>query len=344
MAGRGPRMVSGLEIARIATGAFTHGGGMYFASTATSAVKTGFKVRDTIVDTVLGVWEDFVAQIPFIIGGLILILLTWFASFLVSRYGKRVMSRWALRASMRELLVRLINIGVWVLGLLLSAMVAFPGMTPAKALGALGVASIAVGFAFKDIFENFFAGILLLWSFPFEPGDFIECQGLMGKVEEVTIRNTVIRKVSGELVVTPNSILFKNPVHVLTNRSRRRVTITSGIAYGENIGEAVKVIEEAVRGCGTVDGSRDVEVLPREFGSSSIDIEVAWWTGSRPIDIRRSRAEVVEAVKSSLDGAGIEIPFPYRTLTFKGPVETRPAAGSGSGEEAASSGPSQEDP
>ena len=304
-------------------GPFTHCTLPHFASTSTGVVDTGFKISDTIYATVIGVWEEFVAQIPFIIGGLIIILLTWLAAFAISRYGKRAMKRWTLRPSMRELLVRLISIGVWVFGLLLAAMVMFPGMTPSKALGALGVASIAIGFAFKDIFENFFAGILLLWSFPFEPGDFIECQGLMGKVEEVTIRNTVIRKVSGELVVIPNSILFKNPVHVLTNHDRRRVTIMSGVAYGEDVGKAVQVMEDAVSGCDSVDRSRDIEVFPKEFGSSSIDIEVAWWTGSRPIDIRRSRAEVVRAIKGALDTAGIEIPFPYRTLTFKGPVETR---------------------
>lgn len=58
-----------------------------------------------------------------------------------------------------------------------------------------------------------------------------------------------------------------------------------------------------------------------EFGSSSINFEVTWWTGSTPLDVRRSRDEVVAKVKHSLDEAGIEIPYPYRTLTFKQPLE-----------------------
>jgi small-conductance mechanosensitive channel len=67
----------------------------------------------------------------------------------------------------------------------------------------------------------------------------------------------------------------------------------------------------------------EIQIFPQAFGSSSIDIEVAWWTDPLPVDIRRSRAEVVTAVKSALDDAGIEIPFPYRTLTFKESLLTK---------------------
>ncbi|WP_348520808.1 mechanosensitive ion channel family protein [Algicella marina] len=66
------------------------------------------------------------------------------------------------------------------------------------------------------------------------------------------------------------------------------------------------------------DDVRDVQVFAKEFGASSIDFEITWWTGSRPVDIRASRDQVVAAVKRALDDADIEIPFPYRTLTFKG--------------------------
>jgi len=104
-------------------------------------------------------------------------------------------------------------------------MVLFPGLTLSRALRALGLVSIAVGLAFKDIFENSFAGILLLWRFPFENGDYIECEGLEGRVEEILIRMTKIGKTTGEAVVVPNSFLFKISVNVLTDRGSRRITI-----------------------------------------------------------------------------------------------------------------------
>lgn len=277
-------------------------------------------VADSIRSTVLDVWTAFLGHIPFLVAGVLVLLFTWGAVKAVEAASTRMLSRARMRRSLRDLLVRLISIGVWALGFLLAAMVMFPGLTPARALGALGLVSIAVGLAFKDIFENFFAGILILWRFPFERGDFIECEGLVGSVDDVSVRMTVIRKTTGELVVVPNSMLFKNPVQILTHGEERRVTVITGIAYGEDVSKAVEVIRKAVEGCESVRSERPVQIFPQAFGSSSIDIEVTWWTGAKPVDLRKSRGEVVTAVKSALDDAGIEIPFPYRTLVFKEPI------------------------
>ncbi len=278
------------------------------------------EVAQTLRETLINIWENFLEHTPYLLAGILVLILTWVVTNLFSKLGHRLFSFRKLRRSLQELIIRLITIGIWISGLLLAAMFWFPGLTPTTALGGLGIVSIAVGFAFQDIFENFFAGILLLWRFPFESGDFIECQGITGKVESVNIRMTEIRLTTGELVLIPNSTLFKNPVNVLTNKPYRRVTIITGVAYAEDVSESVAVIEKAVKNCRTVEQSEPVEVFPQGFGSSSIDIEVTWWTGNKPVDIRRSRGEVVTAVKKALDEAGIEIPFPYRTLTFNEPL------------------------
>ncbi|GAB4515121.1 MAG: hypothetical protein Tsb0013_19590 [Phycisphaerales bacterium] len=216
--------------------------------------------------------------------------------------------------------------GCW---LLLAAMVMFPGLTPSKALAGLGIGSIAVGLAFKDIFENFFAGVLILWRFPFEPGDWIEVKGIEGRVIDVTVRNTVLRTVRGELVVIPNADLYKNPVDVLTNRDLRRIEEVCGVAYGEDVDAARDVIEEAVSSCESVSGAHEVQVFVRGFNTSSIDFEVAWWTGSTPLDRRRSRDEVLSSVKRALDDAGIEIPFPQRSVWFRSGLDVSKVDGDG---------------
>lgn len=105
------------------------------------------------------------------------------------------------------------------------------------------------------------------------------------------------------------------------------MSIDAGVAYGEQVAPSREVIRKAVESCESVAGDRPVEIFAREFADSAIVFEVAWWTGSRPLDQRRSRDEVVEAIKSSLDNAGIEIPFPYRTLTFKQPLRLERAEG-----------------
>lgn len=197
--------------------------------------------------------------------------------------------------------------------------------SPTCALGGVGLLSVAVGFAFRDMFENFFAGILLLWKFPFENGDYVRCLDVEGQVENISVRMTQIRQVTGELIVVPNSFLFKNPVHVLTDKSTRRTTLTVKIAYDEQADKAIPVIEKAVMDCKTVDKNLPMEVFMVEFASSSVDIEVTWWADSTPLGQRRSCNEVVTAIKRALDAANIEIPYPYRTLVFKNPLSTEPA-------------------
>lgn len=264
--------------------------------------------------------RDFLIRLPLLIAAAIVLVFTVLTVKLVGWALYRILDRRRLRTSLKDLLLQLTSIGLWVLGLLIATVVAFPGMTPSKAITVLGLGSVAIGFAFKDIFENFFAGILILWGYPFDRGDFIETGEIIGKVEQITIRNTLIRRLDGELAVVPNAQLFKNTVDVLTSQPQRRVRIICGVAYGEKVDEAREVIREAVVACESITGVRTVEVFAKEFGDSSINFEVAWWTGAKPIDIRHSRDEVVGAIKAALDSAGIEIPFPYRTLTFKDPA------------------------
>ncbi|WP_233148227.1 mechanosensitive ion channel family protein [Rhodopirellula sp. MGV] len=264
-----------------------------------------------------GLWTDFLRRTPLLIAGVFTIFLTALMSKVVAWGLTKLFEKQSrIRTSLRDLIFQLVTIAVWIAGLLVTAVVVFPGMTPTRALTLLGVGSVAIGFAFKDIFENFFAGILILWRYPFDMGDFISSDDLVGQVEEITIRNTMIRRLDGELSVVPNATLFKNTVDVLTDKHHRRVRLICGVAYGEDVDRSRDVIAEAVRHCLTVDGDRLVEVFAKEFADSSINFEVAWWTGSTPGEVRRSRDEVVSAIKSALDREGIEIPFPYRTLTF----------------------------
>jgi small-conductance mechanosensitive channel len=280
------------------------------------------EVAVSIQTTLLKMWSDFVDHIPFLAAGLLALIVTWSAAAFFSRIFERILRRSKLRWSLQSLILRFIVIAIWVVGFLMAAIIVFPGLTPSKALGTMGIASIAIGFAFKDIFENFLAGILILWRFPFENNDYIECQGISGRVEDISVRMTRIRLISGELIVMPNSVLLKNPVEVLNIQNKRRVTLTTGVAYSEDLEDAIEVIEDALKTCSSVKQDEEIQVFPQAFGSSSIDIEVTWWTDPLPVDIRRSRGEVVTSIKRALDDAGIEIPFPYRTLTFKEELRT----------------------
>jgi small conductance mechanosensitive channel len=271
----------------------------------------------TVLKSLATLWKDTLNHLPLLVAGLLVLILTWVASWIVNWILSSLLSRWRMRRSLKDLLRNLAGLGVWVVGILIAAVVTFPGMTPAKVFTILGVGSIAIGFAFKDIFENFFAGVLILWRFPFDPGDYIQCGDIEGTVEDTTIRMTAIRQTNGELVVIPNGVLFKNAVNIWTNLDHRRITIICGVEYEADIATARQTIQKAVSNCQSVNKQKDIEIFAQEFAASSINFEVTWWTGPRPLDERRSRDEVVQQVKSALDAKQIGIPFPQRTLNFK---------------------------
>ncbi|MBO6783735.1 MAG: mechanosensitive ion channel [Alphaproteobacteria bacterium] len=273
-----------------------------------------------IQDTVRGFLESLISSTPQIVAAIIALVLTWAIARFGGRLLRRALGRSDMRRSLADVLQKLFSTLVWIGGILVAATIAFPSLTPAKIVTAVGLGSIAIGFAFKDIFENFVAGILILFREPFRLNDFIECDDFEGVVEEVTIRDTHIRQSDGQRVVLPNAMLFKEPVTVRTDRDVRRTTVMCGVGYGEDVDAAREVICKAVEGVESVRQDEPVQIFAQAFGASSIDFEVTWWTGSKPREIRESRDQVVAAVKRALDDAGIEIPFPYRTLTFTEPL------------------------
>ena len=261
--------------------------------------------------------RDTIALLPQIAVATLVLILTWAIAALGRSLVTRTLSRTKLRPSLQDLFTLLTSILIWVFGIMI-------GLTPASILAGLGIGSVAIGFAFKDVFENFLAGIIILFRREMRMGDHIECEGIEGKVAHIAIRESHIRQTDGQLVIVPNAMLFKNPVYVRTDQKHRRQTVICGVAYDVDLNEARTVIFKAVESCETVEqGDHPIQIFAQEFGDSSINFEVTWWTGSVPVEQRRSRDEVVTAVKRALDDAGLEIPFPYRTLTFKEPLPLR---------------------
>ncbi len=272
--------------------------------------------------------EGAIQHLPNIVAAVALILGTWLLSRLARRITSKVLSGESASRSLALAIRKLVTIAVWTSGLALATIVLFPSVKPSNLIAGLGLGSVAIGFAFKDIFENFFAGMLILLRQPFSIDDHIKVDGIEGVVENITIRDTLVRQTDGQPVVIPNSVLFKNPVTVRTERDTRRVTVMCGVAYDEDVDAARDVISDAVKSVDSVNKDKPIQVFAQSFGASSIDFEVTWWTGSKPVDIRTSRDAVVAQVKRALDEAEIEIPFPYQTLTFHEPLPVQQIAAS----------------
>ncbi|NNE49473.1 MAG: mechanosensitive ion channel family protein [Altererythrobacter sp.] len=269
---------------------------------------------------VTAMMDGFVQSIPLIVVAIIILLLTGLVAGFAVKIADRITGKADVRPSLRNLVETLVKLAIWLFGVMLAAIVVFPDLTPGSLFAGLGIGAVAIGFAFQDIFENFLAGVLIMLRQKMRIGDTIECEGIEGKVEHITLRETHVRALSGELTVVPNSILFKNPVEILTDQEQRRFDVVVGVAYDSNLDQAAEVIRKSVESVDGIILDKGIDVFAQEFNSCSVDFKVRWWTGSTNRDGHESRDKVIRAIKQGLDNAGIEIPFPYVTHTFKGAV------------------------
>lgn len=273
------------------------------------------------VAIVLQALEDmvrgFFASLPQIGIAIVVLILTLIAARIVRTVVASVMKRTGVRRALITLATNLVGIVAWIFGIAIAVMIVFPSVTPAQFIAGLGLTSVAIGFAFKDVFENFLAGVIILGRDKMQIGDFIECEGVEGRIENIWIRETHVRKVDGELVIVPNAFLFKNPLYILTDQNLRRQELSIGVDYATDLTRARDAMIEAMKGCSSIDTSRDIEVKFVGFGASSLDFRLLWWTDSQPRQQRDSFDEVGFAIKAALDKAEITIPFPQNTVSLR---------------------------
>lgn len=273
---------------------------------------------NTLIEEVQGKLVELTAQLLFLLPGIIfallILLFTRTAANIVRRGVRKVSVRILNSLSLQSLLVQTSYVATWVFGILLACTIAFQDLGFSDIIGLLGLGSVAIGFAFQDIFKNFLAGILLLIQEPFSIGDQIIVSDFEGTVEEIALRSTQIRTYQGELVVVPNSIVFASPVTVNTGKPQRRTDLAIGVDYNTPLPHAVSTLAEAAKSVEEVYPNPSVEVDIVGFGDSSIDMVVRYWTNPQQKSVRRIRTQVILALKKACDEADINIPYPIRTV------------------------------
>jgi small-conductance mechanosensitive channel len=266
--------------------------------------------------------NSLIAALPRFLVGAVIVGIAFFVGKLVRAAVRRYAHRRREGGSFELAIGRLVMAAAILVGILIGATVAFPTFTPADMVSALGIGGIAIGFAFKDIFQNFLAGILLLITKPFIVGDQIEYKDYEGTVEDIQTRATMIKTYDGRRVVIPNAELFINPVTVNTAFPQRRWEYDIGIGYGDDIEKARKIILDVLRDVETVDPDPQADAIVIKLDESSVNIRARWWSSSRIADVLLGQDKVLTEVKSRLQGAGIDLPYPTRQVLFHDQTES----------------------
>lgn len=183
-------------------------------------------------------------------------------------------------------------------------------------LAGAGIIGLALAFAFQDIAANFISGIFMSFRRPLHIGDIVKVQDYMGKVEDVTLRDTVVLTFQGQRVIIPNRQIFQNPIENYSLLGKRRMDLFVGVSYGEDLQKVKEVVLEAVKKV-SVRTDDEITFFYNEFADSSINFEVRIWINKpdQPTWLQ-GRSEAIMLIKEAFNKSDITIPFPIRTLDF----------------------------
>lgn len=249
----------------------------------------------------------------------LVVLVALGVSYTLTRVTKRLVrigeGRDAITVHQREVLHHVVQILVFVPAILFSLRLLFE-VPPGDLVVGAGAVSLIVGLAARQTLASVLAGFVLLFSRPFEVGDWVVIDDHEGIVTDVTIFNTRLRTFDEEHVVIPNDQITDSAV---TNRSKNkylRVRVNVGVDYDADVKRAAEVAVAAMEGAENVIDRRSPEVVVEEFGDSAVVLELRFWI-DHPTIHRKWDAQnaVIEAVKSAFEEADISIPFPQRVLT-----------------------------
>ena len=266
-----------------------------------------------------------VAALPLLV---VAIGLVWFAAW----FGRRV-SRWPLRwlrghadnPYMDGLMRRVVQSAVVIVGLVLALNLLGATALVGAVLGSAGVLGLVAGFAFRDIAENYMAGVLLSLRRPFAPDDHLVIGDYEGKVIALTSRATLLMTLDGNQVSLPNSLVFKSVVTNFTANPKRRFDFALPVDPGESLGRARDVGMEALSGVAGVLPDPGPSFSIDGYSLKGIDLRFYGWVDQRSNDVGKTRTEALRAVRGAFARIGMRGPEAVRYRAPDAPAHEAPA-------------------
>ena len=255
--------------------------------------------------------DSAVATLPVLAIAVVVVALAWIIARLVTRGD--LLLRWVANQFARDLARAALRAAIVIAGVIIALEILEATALIGAVLGAAGVFGIAVGFAFRDLVENYIAGILLSLRQPFAPDDAVVIDGHAGKVIRLNTRATILMTADGNHLRLPNAMVFKGVILNYTRNPLRRFDFAVGVGTGEDLISAQDTGLEILRGLDAVCDDPAPVVRIETLGDSSVVLRFYAWVDQRADDFGKAKSEAQRLVKAALETAGIEMPEPiYR--------------------------------
>ena len=264
------------------------------------------------MDTLINRFQNFSDQIlenaPEIIGAILIVVIAHFVGRGARKIYRRVLNRGDLSPTHQTFFGKLLYGFVLLLGILMALnILGFYGMVT-SILASGGITAVILGFAFKDIGENFLAGFFMAFSRPFQTGDLIESEGLKGRVQMIEMRHTHIRTSDGCDVFIPSAQLLSKPLHNYTRDGLRRGSFSVGIDYGDDADRACELLLEEVEKDDKVISKPQPAVQITGFTPAYVELTVYFWievdTRMQEIYLGVVRSRLMDACRTLLSENG----------------------------------------
>jgi small-conductance mechanosensitive channel len=260
--------------------------------------------------------EQTVRALPLLAAGLALLVATWFATKWTARLASTLLRHRLRSPLLRDVTARAVAVPVFLLGLYVVLRVSGLARLAVSVLGGAGLLGLIVGFAFRDIAENFLASILLGMQHPFARGDLIEVAGYEGFVQSVNTRSTLLMTLDGNHVQIPNASVYKGIITNFTANPYARFDFAVGIGYDDEITEAQATALQVLRDHPAVVNDPEPLVLVDSLGASTVNLKVYYWVDIGRYSPFKVQSAVIRLTKGALDRAGISMPDEAREVVF----------------------------
>jgi len=275
------------------------------------------KAYDLIQQTLNNWMQHFIKMLPNILLSAVVLVVGLYVCQWIRRLTRKLTGKISHNPALSNLLVSIVYLSS--IGILIFTVLSILQLDKAvtSILAGAGIAGLALAFAFQDIAANFISGIFISFRRPLFVGDIVKIKNYMGRVEEINLRDTVIRTFQGQMVIIPNKDVFQNPIENYTLLGKRRIDLTIGVSYGEDLERVRDVTLDAVKNIDGLSGNDDVTMFYQEFGDSSINFIIRLWVNTpEQLIYLAVCSETIIRIKKAYDEHNIMIPFPIRTLDF----------------------------
>ena len=245
-----------------------------------------------------------------VIGAVVILVVGWLASKIAARLVRGGLQR----AKADPALIGFVSsmVSVAVLAFTVIAALAKFGIQTTSFIAVLGAAGLAVGLALQGSLSNFAAGVMILIFRPIRIGDLVEAGGYLGRISEIGIFVTTMNTLDNQRVIIPNSVITGNVINNVNGNGTRRVDMTAGISYGDNMSKAKTILAGILDEHPKVLKDPAPTVAVKELGDSSVNFVVRPWVEAA--DYWDVWFDVTQKIKEEFDAQGVSIPFPQRDV------------------------------